>query len=103
MIRASRKNWTHRPTAIIDRVQRMLDVERPRPAVAIDAIPIEQPKRGIAGLLNFRNQQASPQGVNRSGFDEYAIAHFRRQYMQTPFAVACRDRALQRGSVNPRL
>ena len=41
-----------------------------RLAVAVDAVPIEQPISRVAGLLDLGDQQPCTQRVHRSGFDE---------------------------------
>ena len=63
-----------RPAAEVDGLQALLDVQRPRPAVRPDAVPIEQPVGDVARLLDFGHQQAGAQGVDRAGGQEDAVA-----------------------------
>ena len=56
--------------AEVDRVERLLDVQWPRFAVAVDAVPIEQPKRRVAGLLDLGDQQAGAERVDGAGFEK---------------------------------
>ena len=60
--------------AIVDRVERLGDVERSRFAVAVDAIPIEEAERGVAGLLDLGDHQSVAERVDRARFEEDAIA-----------------------------
>ena len=46
--------------AEVDRVERFLNVERARFAVAVEAVPIEEPERCVAGLLDLGDHHPSP-------------------------------------------
>ena len=88
------------PAAIVDRVERLLNVERPRLAVAVEAVPIEEAKRRVARLLDFGDHQSVAERVDRAGFEEDAIADLaaradggtRRSCRPPARARAARDR-----------
>ena len=87
----------------VDRVERLLDVQLARPAVAVDAVPIEQPVGRVAGLLDFGDQQPGAERVHRARFDEDAVANARLELVQTHFARPARQLALQRLPIDARL
>ena len=86
----------------VDRVERFLNVERARFAVAVDAVPIEEAERGVAGLLDLGDHQPGAEGVDRAGFDEDAIADARFELVEAGVAVAGGEGAFELGAVDAR-
>ena len=81
---------------VVDRVERLLDVKRSRFAVAVDAVPIEEAIRRVAGLLDLGDHQAVAERVNRAGFDQDAVADSRLELVETGVAVTASELALER-------
>ena len=65
------------------------DVERARLAVGVDAVPIEEAKRGVAGLLDFGDEQAGAESMHGAGFDEQAVADARLE-LRAGMTRSCR-------------
>lgn len=87
--RAGRK--IDRTTFKVDDLEGLLDVQRPRLAVFIDAIPVIEPKCAIARLLDFCHHQAGAEGVDSARWDENAIADLGAKNMQAFFRFSRRD------------
>src|SRR6185369_70003 len=81
-----RCNGVHRTTRVIGYVERLLDVQFARFAVAVDTVPIEQPIRCVTGLLDLGDQEAGAKCVNGAGFDQDAIAYARLELVEARFA-----------------
>jgi hypothetical protein len=70
-------------------------MEWSRLSILVDAIPIEEPKGAIAGLLDFGDNQSGTQGVNGTRRNEDAIPRLRAEDVQAFFGAALLDRGLQ--------
>ena len=90
------RDWVHWAAGVVGYIERLLDVKLARFAVAVDAVPIEQPIGGVAGLLDFGDQEAGAECVDGAGFDQNAIAHAWLELMEADFAVAAGQLALER-------
>jgi hypothetical protein len=66
----------------VDCFECLRDVERAWFAVGVDAIPITKAEGGIAGLLDFGNEESRSESMHRAGFDEQAVASDRLKLMQ---------------------
>src|SRR5262249_54070040 len=95
--------WSDRTIVIVDRIERLLDMQRTWLTVRVDAIPIVQPKRGVARLLNFGDQQTCAERVHRAGWQENTIADARLDLVQTQFTRAAIQFARQRRAVKAAL
>lgn len=102
MVRWLRRLWCDGAAGEVDRVEGFLDVERTRFAVAVDAVPIEEAERGVAGLLDFGDHESVAQGVDRAGFEEDAIADARFKLVEAGVAVAGGEGAFELSAVNAR-
>lgn len=78
-----RCHFVHRPTAEVDTCQRLLDMQFPGQAVRSQAVPVEQPKRQVAGLLNLGQHDSLADRVDRSRGNEQEIAGSDFDPMQT--------------------
>src|SRR4051794_19671854 len=58
---------------IVDHVQRLLDMKLPRLALRSDAVPVEEPIRRVAGLLNFGDEQPGAERMDRSGGNKQTL------------------------------
>ena len=56
---------------------------RGRPVVGVDAVPVEQAVGRVARLLDLEDRDAGPEGVDRAGRQEHAVAHLRLEAVQT--------------------
>ena len=88
---------------VVDRGQRLRDVQRARFSLGVDPIEIEQPKGRVARLLDFGDHQPGPQGVYGAGLDEHAIAHTRLELVETLLARARRQGGAQSVAGHARL
>ena len=95
--------WRDGAAAVVDRVERFLDVQRPRLAVAVEAIPIEEAERRVAGLLDLGDHQSVAERVDRAGFEEDAIADARLELMETVVAGAGGELAFELRAIDARL
>ena len=74
----------------------------PRFAVAVDAVPIEESVRRVAGLLNLGDQEAGAERVHRARFEKDAIADLRLELMEAIVAGAGGELAFERAAVDAR-
>src|SRR5688572_24248786 len=63
-----------RAAMVVDNLERLVDVQRPRFAGGVDAVPIKESERRVTGLLNLGDHQAGAEGMHRAGRDEDTIA-----------------------------
>ena len=98
----SGRDGVHGAAGEVGYVERLLDVKLAGFAVAVDAVPIEESIRGVAGLLDFGDQEAGTECVHGAGFDQDAIADARFELMKADFAVAASQLALERLPVDAR-
>lgn len=75
-----------------DRLEPLLDVEPPRPAIGSHATPIMETVRDVAGLLDFGDEHAGPEGVHGSGRNEHAVPRPRLEGVQHLVAPTAADR-----------
>ena len=94
VVGGNRLDGGDRAAVVVDRGQRLRDVQWARFSLGVDPIEIEQPKGRVARLLDFGDHQPRPQGVYGAGLDEHAIAHTRLKLVKTLLASA----RLQRGA-----
>src|SRR5262249_1064939 len=67
----------------VDAGEGLFDVQRSRLALSITAIPVEQAKRGVAGLLHLGHQYTAADRVNGAGFQEETVAGSGLEAVQT--------------------
>lgn len=84
----------------IDDRQPLLNVQRTRLAIGAAAVPVIKAERGIAGLLYFRHQQACPEGMNRPGGKEEAIARLGLEAMEQFFTGSLANGVGQLPTIN---
>src|SRR5687768_5834691 len=63
----ARRLRSDRAAVVVDNVERLVDVQRPRLAGAVDAVPVKQTEGRVAGLLDFSDHQAGAERVHRAG------------------------------------
>jgi hypothetical protein len=98
---ASRSLRRDGAAVVINHRKRLVDVQRPRLAAGVDAVPIEEPKCRIARLLDLGNEQARAQGVYGSSGNKDAVTRLRREGVQLLFQASLTDRrcdGLSRGA-----
>ncbi len=94
-----RRDGIHRPPGKISHAERLLNMKLARFSVAVDTVPIEEAIRGVAGLLNFGDQETGAQRVDRAGFDQDAVAGAWFELMKAIFASAAHQRLLERVTI----
>ena len=77
-------------------------MERTRFAVAIEAVPIEETKRRVAGLLNLGDENSFAERVDGARFEKDAIAHARLELVEARVAGARGEFALESHTIDAR-
>src|SRR5262249_39108321 len=63
-----------RPVIPVDAREGFFEVELARLALAVEAIPVEEPKSGVARLLHLGHQDPAAGGMDRAGGKEDTVA-----------------------------
>ncbi|MPN49436.1 hypothetical protein SDC9_197057 [bioreactor metagenome] len=66
------------PVHEVDRLDSLLDMKLARHAVGVDPPPVADPVSGVAVLLDFEDQVAAADRVQRAGGDEIGVSRQRR-------------------------
>ncbi|MPM31649.1 hypothetical protein SDC9_78205 [bioreactor metagenome] len=96
-----RRNPRHHPVGESDRADALLDMELARLAVLSDPAPVADPEGGVAVLLDFEDQIARADGVNRPRLNEIAVADLRRKTLEQlrhPGRIELLDQQVARGA-----
>ena len=80
--------------------ERFLDVQLPPPALGIDAVPVEQAKRGVAGFLDLRHEDAAADSVDSARRQKDAVAWLRGELVQAVGYLATTERFSEPGYIN---
>src|SRR4051794_34970122 len=96
----SRSDGVHWSAGVVDYTECLLDVELAGFAIAVDAVPIEQSICGIAGLLDFGDQETGAERVHGAGFDQNTISRARLELVETGFAVTASHLSFERLAVD---
>lgn len=90
------------PRFEIGGVEALFDMQCSWFAVWTDAVPVEQTKRRIAGLLDFGDHQSRTEGMDDASRNKHAVSHLRFELVQAGFTDSLRNGLCQRRAITPR-